>query len=68
MVLIIDKNKNRCYNIDTVKEGANKVNEWIKIDEQQAEGSWMGYEDFISADGKTIKRVWYDGCEEDWEA
>ena len=27
------------------------MNEWIKIDEQQAEGSWMGYEDFISADG-----------------
>jgi len=41
---------------------------WIKIDEQQAESSWMGYEDFISADGKTIKRVWYDGCEEEWEA
>ena len=33
------------------------MNEWIKIDEQQAESSWMGYEDFISADGKTIKRV-----------
>ena len=43
------------------------MNEWIKIDEQQAEGSWMGYEDFISADGKTIKRVWYDGFEEKWE-
>ena len=37
---------------------------WTKIDEQQAEGSWMGYEDFISFDGKRIKRVWYDGEEE----
>lgn len=44
------------------------MTEWIKIDEQQAEGSWMGYEDFISADRKTIKRVWYDGFEEEWEA
>ena len=41
------------------------MTEWIKIDEQQAEGSWMGYEDFISADRKTIKRVWYDGFEEE---
>lgn len=44
------------------------MDEWIKIDEQWAEGTWIGYEDFISADGKTIKRVWYDGCEEEWEA
>lgn len=44
------------------------MNEWIKIDEQQAEGSWTGYEDFISTDGKTIKRIWYDGYEEEWEA
>ena len=43
------------------------MTEWIKIDEQQAEGSWTGYEDFIPADGKTIKRVWYDGFEEKWE-
>ena len=28
--------------------------EWTKIDEQQAEGSWMGYEDFISFDGKKM--------------
>lgn len=42
-------------------------NNWIKIDEQQAQSSWMGYEDFISADGKMIKRVWYDGYEEEWE-
>ena len=33
------------------------MNEWIKIDEQQAESSWMGYEDFISADGKRVERV-----------
>ena len=46
----------------------HKNNSWIKIDEQQAEGSWMGYEDFISADDKTIKRIWYDGYEEEWEA
>ena len=42
--------------------------EWIKIDEQQAKSSWMGYEDFISAAGKMVKRVWYDGFEEEWEA
>ena len=40
------------------------MTEWTKIDEQQAESSWMGYEDYLSADGKTIKRVWYDGEEE----
>lgn len=34
---------------------------WTKIDEQQTEGRWMSYEDFISFDGKKIKRVWYDG-------
>ena len=38
--------------------------EWIKIDEQQAEASWMGYEDYLSADGQYVKRVWYDGEEE----
>ena len=43
------------------------MNEWIKIDEQWVEGTWIGYEDFISADGKTIKRVWYDGEEEIFE-
>ena len=37
---------------------------WTKIDEQQAESSWIGYEDFISVDGKLCKRVWYDGEEE----
>ena len=37
---------------------------WTKIDEQQAEGSWMGYEDYISYDGKKIRRIWYDGEEE----
>lgn len=40
------------------------MTEWIKIDEQQAEASWIGYEDFQSADGRYIKRVWYDGEEE----
>ena len=40
------------------------MTEWTKIDEQQAEASWMGYEDFLSADGNWVKRVWYDGEEE----
>lgn len=40
------------------------MTEWTKIDEQQAEASWMGYEDYLSADGQYIKRVWYDGEEE----
>ena len=40
------------------------MTEWIKIDEQQAEASWMGYEDYLSTNGKYIKRVWYDGEEE----
>lgn len=35
---------------------------WTKIDEQ-CEGL-LGYEDFISDDGKLCKRVWYDGEEE----
>lgn len=37
------------------------MTKWTKIDEQQAESSWMGYEDYLSADGKQVKRVWYDG-------
>ena len=40
------------------------MTEWTKIDEQQAEASWMGYEDYLSTDGQYIKRVWYDGEEE----
>ena len=44
-----------------VRKGVDIMPIWTKIDEQQAEGSWMGYEDFISFDGKRIKRVWYDG-------
>ena len=38
------------------------MTEWTKIDEQR-EGL-PGYEDFISADGQYVKRVWYDGEEE----
>ena len=54
---------------NTIKKAKeNKNMEWKKIDEQQAKSSWMGYEDYISADGKTVKRVWYDGFEEEWEA
>ena len=40
------------------------MTEWTKIDEQQAEASWMGYENYLSADGQYVKRVWYDGEEE----
>ena len=35
------------------------MTEWAKIDEQCVGG--IGYEDFISSDGKRVKRVWYDG-------
>ena len=35
------------------------MTEWAKIDEQCV--GVIGYEDFISSDGKRIKRVWYDG-------
>lgn len=41
------------------------MTEWTKIDEQ-----WVGctgYEDYLSADGKWVKRVWYDGEEECYE-
>ena len=41
------------------------MTEWVKIDEQYA--ALLGYEDFISADGKLCKRVWYDGEEEIFE-
>jgi hypothetical protein len=33
VVLIIDKNKNRCYNIDTVKEGAKEMDAFLKFDD-----------------------------------
>lgn len=36
-----------------------------KIDEQCV--GLLGYEDFISDDGKLCKRVWYDGEEEIFE-
>ena len=38
------------------------MTEWVKINEQYA--ALLGYEDFISADGKLCKRVWDDGEEE----
>lgn len=41
--------------------------EWTKIDEQYV--GLVGYEDFVSSDGKRIKRVWHwhDGDEEVYE-
>lgn len=53
-----------CYN-NNVRKGMTVMTEWTKIDEQ-CEGL-LGYEDFISADGKQVKRVWYDGEEEIYE-
>lgn len=53
-----------CDIIKTMK-GDDIMTEWTKIDEQ-CEGL-LGYEDFISADGKQVKRVWYDGEEEIYE-
>ena len=41
------------------------MTEWTKIDEQCV--GMIGYEDFISSDGKWVKRVWYDGEEEIYE-
>lgn len=41
------------------------MTEWTKIDEQYV--GVIGYEDFISSDGKRVKRVWYDGEEEIYE-
>lgn len=38
---------------------------WTKIDEQWV--GLIGYEDFISDDGKLCKRVWCDGDEEIYE-
>lgn len=35
------------------------MNEWIKIDEQQAESSWMGYEDAAAMDA-------LEAMEEEW--
>ena len=53
-----------CYN-GVVRKGADIMTEWTKIDEQYV--GLIGYEDFISADGKLCKRVWYDGEEEIFE-
>lgn len=41
------------------------MTDWKKIDEQCVNG--IGYEDFISSDGKLVKRVWYDGEVEIYE-
>ena len=46
-------------------KGDDIMTEWTKIDEQYI--GVIGYEDFISADGKLCKRVWYDGEEEIFE-
>ena len=43
-------------------KGVDIMTEWTKIDEQCV--GLVGYEDFISTDGKLCKRVWYDGEEE----
>lgn len=53
-----------CDTIKTMK-GDDIMTEWTKIDEQYV--GLVGYEDFISEDGKLCKRVWYDGEEEIFE-
>lgn len=53
-----------CDTIKTMK-GDEIMTEWTKIDEQWV--GLIGYEDFISDDGKLCKRVWYDGEEEIFE-
>ena len=38
---------------------------WEFVERCECLGSWVGYEDYISAvDGRTIKRVWDDGTVE----
>ena len=54
-----------CDTIKTTTKGDGSMTEWTKIDEQCV--GLVGYEDFISADGKLCKRVWYDGEEEIFE-
>ena len=53
-----------CDTIKTMKV-VDTMTEWTKIDEQYV--GLVGYEDFISDDGKLCKRVWYDGEEEIFE-
>ena len=53
-----------CDIIKTTK-GDGIMTNWTKIDEQWI--GLIGYEDFISDDGKLCKRVWYDGEEETFE-
>ena len=34
---------------------------WTFVERQESPSSWLGYEDYVSADGTIIKRVWDDG-------
>ena len=41
--------------------------EWIKVQEVHCGGSWLGYIEYVSADGTMGKHVWFDGYEEIYE-
>lgn len=34
---------------------------WTFVGRQESPSSWLGCTDYISADGKMVKRVWDDG-------
>ena len=37
------------------------MEKWIFVERHECPSSWLGFIDYISADGKTVKRVWDDG-------
>ena len=41
--------------------------EWIKVQDVYVDGSWLGYTEYISADGTMGRQVWFDGFEEIYE-
>ena len=44
-----------------------KSMEWIKVQEVHCDGTWLGYTEYVSADGTMGKHVWFDGYEEIYE-
>lgn len=59
-----------CYNTDTKNGTAKEIEtmvEWIKVQDVNVDGSWLGYTEYISADGTMGRQVWFDGFEEIYE-
>ena len=44
-----------------------KAMKWIKVKEVHCDGTWLGYTEYVSADGTMGKQVWFDGYEEIYE-